>query len=1243
MNIENKKEIIKNLFEHQFNKDNFRRFVNDILNVKVLNRNESEKIYKVFKDYIESYHIISDYKDNEKNDILIITIKIKDDKDPIKARVKQREFVAKLLRERSKDAALVTFYNENNKNWRISFIRLNYEFTSKGIEEKITPAKRLSYVVGEGEASKTVREQFFTLANMEESVSLEQLEGLFALEKVTNEFFKEYKNKYLDIKEILIKDENFVSEALKHDIENPESFIEGFSKKLMGQIAFIYFLQKKGWIGIEIVPESLTFEEYNRIYERALDNEKEILNKVFFRKEKDLYILNKEELKKLDNKNESELLVGAFHNTEYFKDWGSGKKKFLRELFEKHKKEDENNEKTFFEDYLEPLFYNNFSEDRGEKQYSAEFNCRLPFLNGGLFDPYGDYNWKDTIFNLDDSLFSNDKNDGILDIFDRYNFTINENDNYETEVAVDPEMLGKVFENLLEVSDRKSKGAFYTPREIVRYMTNESIMNYLLSCLEEKGISKEDLEYLFNLGEFTKEYDEQIFEKDYLKDEEVLKKGIFGMPRNIIIDSKEIDELLKKVKIADPACGSGAFPLGILNEIVRARNILTFYINMMEVFKDKDEKNYWSRLDKKQKSRTPYKLKLYAIQNSLYGVDIEPSAIDITKLRLWLSILVDSTNNDVRPLPNLDFNFMIGNSLIDEFEGMKLFDESLLDDKVLEKKIKKSQKYVDMKLFISLEEKQQDILKEIFIKQSLFFNENDFNRKKELKNDIEELENNLIELTLNENGNHKKLEEIKKGRKERRKPYFLWKLEFAKVFKENGGFDIVIGNPPYIGEGKNKEVFLPVQNSSFGKKYYIGKMNFWYFFTSLGIELLNENGTLSYIAPGSWLTTDGGEKMRNHIMKKTIIKEFIDFGNYMIFENVLPKTMIFLLEKNINNIKTYVKYSKILNKSFLNLEEFLNKVEKKEYVYYNSILDRKNYKEGSIITFLNNINENIMNKMKTNKNIIYLGENEITQGIIPNPDIIGKRNITKISEKSIEEYGIKIGDPVFVVPKNYFNILTLEEKEVLKPLYETENVDRYYFNSKNNKELIYLTQEIKETSYPNIIKHLLKFKEIMEERRENIKGNRKFYNLHWPREEKNFKKGEKILSIRMCPEYPIFSLTEEEAYVMLTFNIIKTGRTNMKYLTGLLNSKLVAFWLKYMGKMKGDDYQIDKKPLMNIPIKIADEDLENKIIKLVEEIIELKKLNKDTQDLENQIDEMFYDLYELTEEEKGLVRNFNSK
>ena len=1232
MSAENKKKIIDNLFDNQFNKDNFKEFVNNLLNVKVLNRSESEKIYKVFKEYIESYHIISDYKDNEKNDILIMTIKIKDDKDPIKARVKQREFVAKLLRDWNKNGALVIFYNENSKNWRISFIRLNYEFTSKGIEEKITPAKRLSYVVGEGEASKTVKDQFFTLANIEESVSLEQLEGLFALEKVTNEFFKEYKNKYLDIKETLIKDENFVKEALKHDIENPESFIEGFSKKLMGQIAFIYFLQKKGWLGIEIVPESLTFEEYNRIYERTLDTEKEVLNKVYFRKEKELYTLNKEELKKLDNKNESELLVGAFHNTEYFKDWGSGKKKFLRELFEKHKIEDKNNKKTFFEDYLEPLFYNNFSEDRGEKQYSAEFNCRIPFLNGGLFDPYGDYNWKETTFNLDDSLFSNDKDNGILDIFDRYNFTINENDNYETEVAVDPEMLGKVFENLLEVSDRKSKGAFYTPREIVRYMTNESIMNYLLSHLEEKGISKEDLEYLFNLGEFTKEYDEQIFEKDYLTDKKELKKGIFGMPSNIISHSKEIDELLRKVKIADPACGSGAFPLGILNEIVRARNILTFYINMIEVFKDKDEKNYWSRLDKKQKSRTPYKLKLYAIQNSLYGVDIEPSAIDITKLRLWLSILVDSTNNDVRPLPNLDFNFMIGNSLIDEFEGMKLFDETLLDDKVLEKKLKKIKKAENMKLFRGIEEEQQDILKEIFVKQSLFFNENNSNKKKELKNDIEELENNLIKLTLTENGNHKKLEEIEKGRKERRKPYFLWKLEFAKVFKENGGFDIVIGNPPYIGEGKNKEVFLPVQNTSFGEKYYIGKMDFWYFFTSLGIELLKENGTLSYIAPNNWLTTAGGKKMRNHIMKETIIKEFIDFGDYMVFENASQQTMVFLLEKNKNKNIMKVNYSKILfNKGILvELERFLLKNKNDNYIYYISNIDRKKYNEDSNIVFLNNYIDNITNKIKLQENFKFL-ENEITNGIHPHHAIVTQKMLKNL------ENNHKIGDGIFVLTDNEIKNLSLNEneKKILKPLYESELLTKYTYKKDNHKYIIYTDSSFKDISqmkeYPILKKHLDNFKEV-------ITSDNKPYGLHRARKEEFFIEN-KIVSLRKTSE-PYFCYLDKPSYFMAEFYILKTDRINMKYLTGLLNSKLVAFWLRYMGKMQVNNYQIDKEPLMNIPIKIASENIENKIIDLVDEIIELKKLNKDTQDLEEKIDEMVYDLYGLTEDEKELIRNF---
>lgn len=1197
MNAENKKKIIDNLFDNQFNKDNFKEFVNNLLNVKVLNRSESEKIYKVFKEYIESYHTISDYKDNEKNDILIMTIKIKDDKDPIKARVKQREFVAKLLREWNKNGALVVFYNEDSKNWRISFIRLNYEFTSKGIEEKITPAKRLSYVVGEGEASKTVKDQFFSLANMEESVSLEQLERLFALEKVTNEFFKEYKNKYLDIKETLIKDENFVREALKHDIENPESFIEGFSKKLMGQIAFIYFLQKKGWLGIEIVPESLTFEEYNRIYERALDTEREVLNKAYFRKEKELYTLNKEELKKLDNKNESELLVGAFHNTEYFKEWGSGKKKFLRELFEKHKKEDKNNEKTFFEDYLEPLFYNNFSEDRGEKQYSAEFNSRLPFLNGGLFDPYGDYNWKETTFNLDDSLFSNDKDNGILDIFDRYNFTINENDNYETEVAVDPEMLGKVFENLLEVSDRKSKGAFYTPREIVRYMTNESIMNYLLSHLEEKGISKEDLEYLFNLGEFTKEYDEQIFEKDYITDKKELKKGIFGMPSNIISHSKEIDELLRKVKIADPACGSGAFPLGILNEIVRARNILTFYINMIEVFKDKDEKNYWSRLDKKQKSRTPYKLKLYAIQNSLYGVDIEPSAIDITKLRLWLSILVDSTNNDVRPLPNLDFNFMIGNSLIDEFEGMKLFDETLLDDKVLEKKLKKIKKAENMKLFRGIEEEQQDILKEIFIKQSLFFNENNSNKKKELKNDIEELENNLIKLTLTENGNHKKLEEIEKGRKERRKPYFLWKLEFAKVFKENGGFDIVIGNPPYVQIKflKDKKNYEEMNYQVFSKSG-----DLYCLFFELGIELIKKDGNLNLITSNKWLRSSYGAKLRNYLLNYSKIK-FLDLGAG-IFETATVDTAITFIIKNISNNKLY------FGKKYSGKDLFLN-----NYLKIDLLKDE-----------IWEVYDDNLNKIK------YKIEKQ-----------------KKLLDYEVElHYGILTGaNKVFILDENKKDELLRLDSEIknfINPILRGKDIEKYKANFQGYY-LLNLHNGIPNKSNPVVLDKESKLYKYLENYGEEFinrgEKGKDWYNLRSCNYLGIYEKV-KIIYSDIVQNSGKFYLDTEKYYTNDTaFLIYHQELEFLKYLVGILNTDLVhrIYLLYYSGGKLGDKgLRYKKEFISKIPIPNK-----NKIIiDLVDEIIELKKLNKDTQFLEDRIDEMVYELYGLTEEEKELIRNF---
>lgn len=1206
MNIENKQRIIDNLFDNKFNLDNFKDFVANILNAKIANRAESKSVFKAFFSYITSYQIISEYSDEEKNKIYVMVVKVKEDKDPIRARVKQREFIAKLLREWHKDGALVVFYNEESLHWRMSFIRLNYEFTMKGIEEKITPAKRLSYVVGEGEACKTAKDQFYTLANLEESVSLSKLEEVFALEKVTNEFFKEYKNKYLDIKETLINDENFMAEAKKHDNEKPESFAEGFAKKLMGQISFIYFLQKKGWLGLKMTADKLSYEEYNKIYERALDKEKEVLEKVYDRVDRDTFVLNKEELSKLDNKTESELLARAFNLPKYFKEWGNGDKKFLRTLFENHSKNDKDNGKTFFEDYLEVLFYNNFSEDRGELQYSTEFDSRIPFLNGGLFDPYGDYKWRETKFNLKDELFSNDDETGILDIFDRYNFTINENDSYETEVAVDPEMLGKVFENLLDVSDRKSKGAFYTPREIVRYMTNESIMNYLLTNLEGKDITKNDLEYLFSLGEFTKEYDQQIFEKDYLSDNKPLEKDIFGMPRNIITNSKMIDELLIKVKIADPACGSGAFPLGILNEIVRARNVLTFYINMIEVLKEKDEKNYWKRIDKKQKERKLYKLKLETIQNCLYGVDIEPSAIDITKLRLWLSIIVDSDNNNVRPLPNLDFNFMIGNSLIDEFEGMKLFDESLLNEVEEEGKLEQKQLIKESKLFQSTlfktdEERKQDILKVIFKKQAEYFNERNSEKKKQLKREIESLENQLIRITLILNGNEKKLEEIEKGRKERRKPYFLWKLEFAKVFRENGGFDIVIGNPPYVNIYSIKQD----EKKFYLKKYKSAKKKYdlYILFMELALNLLKMNGTSSLITSNKWLSQAYGEGIRN-IYLENDIKKIINF-KFDIFKSAKVSTSISVLNK---------KNNKDENKKFEVLEI--------DFDGNNYLLDKKTYSSLEEILTKNNFSKlsyKMINQSEEKNFRINLTDKKI-------------KLIEKIKSQSIRldeicyiNYGLRGNSEKLNVGKDYF-IKSTNEEEKYKSYFEGKDIVKWKFNS----NLFF--------DYQPDLHYNSMFKEIFENEKlvstEVIgKGSFKIafdknkrYNNHTVI---NILRYELLENVEYKPLKKIINLAK----------ITTSKNYSYEFLLGCLNSKLIFWYFNELLSIDLHFYPNYVKQLPLIILSVNRDNLKKEIEKVVIEILDSED-KKYIEILEEKLNELVYDLYELTEEEKELIRGF---
>jgi len=662
MDKESAKELIRNTFEAPFEKDKFVRFIKELLN-KI---EESTFIYKgnyirySFKQYISTFERIGKYTNKEKKiDLLIVNLKKETSLE--RARTMQRNFISRYLEGsrggKLKDAALVAFVSPDNEDWRFSLVKMEYKLTQtktgrlKG-EEEFTPARRWSFLVGKNERSHTAQKQLVDiLADDKHNPTLEQLEHAFSVERVTEEFFEKYRDLFIktvdELEKVIKKDENVRNEFHEKNINSVD-----FAKKFLGQIVFLYFLQKKGWLG---VPKD--------------------------------------------------------------KNWGEGDRNFLRSLFKKCLDE----KKSFFNDYLEKLFYdslNNPRSDQTDPAYSRYFNCKIPFLNGGLFEPIGYYNWKDVDINLPNELFSNknktkegDTGDGILDVFDRFNFTVREDEPLEKEVAIDPELLGKLYEKFnairpdnfneykeallskkknLEKSFNKQYGVYYTPREIVHYMCQESLINYIYTTVNEEIMKnparrpkqtkfigpdepeqlamptereilrKEDIETFIKYGENLIEREQSAIQKEKMIEDGKQKTTTIKpiLPESIRIYADIIDNALRDVKVCDPAVGSGAFPVEMMREIVNARFLLSIFtghkVNL-------------------------YDLKSQCIENSLYGVDIDPGACEIAKLRLWLSLVVDEEDiTQIRPLPNLDYKIVCGNSLIGVEKNLlnfNLFDE----------------------------------------------------------------------------------------------------------------------------------------------------------------------------------------------------------------------------------------------------------------------------------------------------------------------------------------------------------------------------------------------------------------------------------------------------------------------------------------------------------------------------------------------------------------------------------------
>jgi len=773
--------LITDAFQNSFNEDTFRRFIKNLLNEIDESKAFSyhgQFIPDAYKEHIKQYKRIGKYIDPDGSALDVLIVNLKKEAALDRARTMQRNFTAWYLKTRGeKDAALVSYFAEGLEDWRFSLIRMDYrqEETEDGrikVKQELTPARRYSFLVGRNEPNHTAQQQLISLLEDDKNnPTLAQLENAFNIESVTKEFFERYKNLFLKVKEEL---DGLVSKAkrVKDDFTAKKIDTGDFAKKLLGQIVFLYFLQKKGWLGVG----------------------RDVQGK--------------------------------------FKGWGTGPKDFLRRLYDKKIVP----YKNFFNDLLEPLFYEALAIDRGEESYYSPFNCKIPFLNGGLFEPIGGYNWQEN-----DILLKNETFDEIFNTFDLYNFTVREDEPLEKEVAVDPEMLGKVFENLLEVKDRKSKGTYYTPREIVHYMCQESLINYLdaavntqteavvpqkpqqknifgnddpeqLSITTEKYqpvISRQSIEEFIRLGQFAIQHDKQVEAKG-----RETRDYSYHLPEDIRKNASLLDNKLSGIKICDPAIGSGAFPVGMLHEIVRARETMTNYIG-------------------ESSQRTPYDFKRHAIQESIYGVDMEASAVDIAKLRLWLSLVVDEEDFEtIKPLPNLDYKIVCGDSLL----GVR---RDLLN---------------------------AHLYKELETLKVQVFDETNPRKKKDEKKRIDQL---IKQITNNDQ-------------------HFDYEVYFSEVFHHNSGFDIVIANPPYGIELPKTLKSKYKTFTSRGESYVI--------FIEKSFELLRSGGQLCFIVPDTYLNLGFTAALREFILQNSKLKEIVLLPA-KVFEYATVDTTLLFTEK----------------------------------------------------------------------------------------------------------------------------------------------------------------------------------------------------------------------------------------------------------------------------------------------------------------------------------------------------------
>ena len=786
-------------------------------------------------------------------------------------------------------------------------------------------------------------------------------------------------------------------------------------------------------------------------------------------------------------------------------EWGTGDTEFIQNLFAQTKDKDH-----FIDNVLEALFNDLNSEDERElSQY------RTPYLNGGLFERDAS---DETNFPLPAKYMQQ-----MLDFFSSYNFTIDENDPDDAEVGVDPEMLGRIFENLLE--DNKDKGAFYTPKEIVIYMCRESLIAYLQTDVDDEPTKEA-------IRQFVTTHDATILD-------------------NIADD---IDQRLKDVKICDPAIGSGAFPMGLLKELFQCRTAL-------------------EGISQHQAAE----IKKHIIQQNIYGVDIERGAVDIARLRFWLSLIVDE--DTPQALPNLDFKIMQGNSLLEQYKGVDL-------STMTEKK-------VDETGMLSIFDDMLDFYrKQLRDMLDSYYNCTDHNEKKQLRASI--IDN--VKHQLNEQSIKVDFGDIALSGNNQ---FMLWHTWFYDVFSQ-GGFDIVIANPPYVDAKKLKSIAPSLKSY----KVFNGSADLYTYFYELGLNIIAKHGILTFITSNKWVRSEYGRNLRKAFIKLNIL-QLIDFGRNRLFGATVDSNIIIVKKEEKKHIPLlYYFDDKTIGKNLLD------------------ILEKSRVKDI-------HLTEEAW--------LLKAGENELLRSKM---EAIGK---------PLKDFDVHIYRGILTGYNKAYHVSTNEKDklvsldannaEIIKPLICGSDTTKYYCHPKDlwiinvhngvrGTEL----QPINIEKYPIIKQRLDGFYQILSER--NDKGCTP-YNLRNCAYLNEFEK-EKIIwqaiSKRMA-----FAYDPEGSYYCDVTTYFMTG-DNLKYLLAIMNSKLFEYSLLNI-YLEGDTFKSKNAIIQNFPIPYRNSGIREKLITIVNKIYKTKQENPQASiyNYESEIDSLVYQLYGLTEEEIKIV------